>query len=68
LFHTLHGHAGPAGVTELDADDAGPVPTELVADTVNVYAVPFVSPVTVAGLPDTVVVACAVEPMYGVTV
>jgi hypothetical protein len=38
---------GPTGVTELDAVDAGPTPTLLVAVTVNVYAVPLVSPVTV---------------------
>jgi hypothetical protein len=61
-----------AGVTALDAADAGPVPAEFVAVTVNVYAVPFVSPVTLAvvagGLPVTVVVGCAVAPMYGVTV
>jgi hypothetical protein len=35
------------GVLELEADDAEPVPAELVARTVKVYAVPFVSPVTV---------------------
>ena len=38
------------GVTELDAALAGPVPpAEFVAVTVNVYAVPFVRPVTVIG-------------------
>jgi hypothetical protein len=46
------------GVTALDAADAGPVPTEFVADTLNVYDVPFVKPVTDAlvagGDPDTV--------------
>ena len=36
-----------AGVTELDAADVEPAPTPLVANTVNVYAVPFVRPVTV---------------------
>ncbi len=44
----------------------------LVADTVNVYAVPLVSPVTVVdvagGVPVTVVGVCAVVPMNGVTV
>ena len=59
-------------MTELEAAEAGPVPTALVADTVNVYAVPLVSPVTVAvvagGLPATVVGVCAVVPTYGVTV
>jgi hypothetical protein len=39
-----------AGVTLFDAVEAGPVPTLLVAATVQVYAVPFVSPVTVSGL------------------
>jgi hypothetical protein len=38
-----------AGVTLLDADDAGPVPTAFDANTVNVYAVPFARPVTVHG-------------------
>ena len=45
-----------AGVTEFEGDDAVPVPTELVAVTVNVYAVPFVSPVTVIGEDDPVAV------------
>jgi hypothetical protein len=61
-----------SGVTALDAADAGPVPTLLVAVTVNVYAVPLLNPVTFAvvgaGFPVTVVVGCAVEPIYGVTV
>lgn len=39
--------ADATGVTEEDAADAGPVPTALVAVTVNVYAVPLVSPLTV---------------------
>jgi hypothetical protein len=60
------------GVTAVDAADSAPVPTVFVALTVNVYAVPFVSPVTVAvvagGDPVTVVGVCAVDPMYGVTV
>jgi hypothetical protein len=34
------------GVTALDAVDAGPVPAAFMALTLNVYAVPFVSPVT----------------------
>ena len=38
------------GVTEFDAVEAGPVPAELVAVTVNVYAVPLVRPETVMGL------------------
>jgi hypothetical protein len=36
-----------AGVTLFEAADAGPVPTELVAVTVNVYAVPLARPATV---------------------
>jgi hypothetical protein len=35
-----------AGVTLFDAADAGPVPRALVAVTLNVYAVPFVRPIT----------------------
>ncbi len=47
---TLVGASGVvAGVTEFDALDAVLVPTEFVAVTVNVYACPFVSPVTVIG-------------------
>ncbi len=38
------------GLTALDGADAGPVPTMLVAFTVNVYVVPFFSPFTVIGL------------------
>ena len=42
------GAAGTAaGVTALEAGDASPVPTALVAATVKVYAVPFVKPDTV---------------------
>src|SRR5918912_1152678 len=51
-----------AGVTLLEASEAGPVPTAFVAVTVNVYAVPFVSPVTVA------VVGTSVLPTGGLTV
>lgn len=47
------------GVTAEDADEADPVPTALVAVTVNVYAVPFVRPVTVAVVAPVVV---AVKP------
>jgi hypothetical protein len=39
-----------AAVTLLEAADAAPVPTLLVAVTVKVYGVPFVSPLTVRGL------------------
>jgi len=38
---------GKQGVTALDAADAGPVPAELVAVTVNVYDMPRARPVTV---------------------
>jgi hypothetical protein len=38
-----------AGVTEFDAADAVLVPTEFVAVTVNVYAVPLLKPVIVIG-------------------
>jgi hypothetical protein len=66
------GALADAGVTEFDAAERGPVPTAFVAETLNVYAVPFVSPVTLTlvagGLPLTVVVACGVDPTYGVTV
>ena len=41
------GPGGPAGITETDGADAGPVPTAFTAATMNVYAVPFVNPVTV---------------------
>jgi hypothetical protein len=61
--------AGP-GVTTLDGADAGEVPAAFVAVTVNVYAVPLVSPVTtvaVAGAA-TWTGAWATEPAYGVTV
>src|SRR3954452_14134064 len=65
-------HVRAAGVTLLDAVEVGPVPTALVAETVNVYAVPLVSPVTVVvvagGLPVTVVGVCGVDPMNGVIV
>ena len=66
------GAVGAAGVTLLDAAEAGLVPTLLVAVTVNVYAVPLVRPVTVAagvaGFPVTVVGVWALAPMKGVTV
>ncbi len=67
-----YGLVAPAGVTAADAADGGPVPIAFVALTVNVYAVPLVSPVTVAlvgaGLPETTVGVCAADPMNGVTV
>jgi hypothetical protein len=39
------------GVTEFDAADAALTPSALAAVTVQLYAVPFVRPVTVIGLP-----------------
>lgn len=48
---TVVGGTGtPDGVTLLDAADAALVPTLFAAVTLNVYAVPFVKPVTVSGL------------------
>jgi autonomous glycyl radical cofactor GrcA len=44
------------GVTEEEAVDAAPEPLAFLAVTVKVYAVPFVSPVTVSGLPAPVAV------------
>ena len=55
---TLNDEAADVGVTEAEAADAGPVPTLLVAVTLNVYAVPFVNPDTTAEVaPDVDAVA-----------
>ena len=43
---------GAAGVTGFEGADAALVPAELVAVTVNVYAVPLVSPETVVLVDD----------------
>ena len=60
------------GVTRPVGAEAGPVPTALVALTVNVYWMPLVSPGTVAdvagGVPVITVAGCAAAPMYGVIV
>jgi hypothetical protein len=49
---TLVGAPGiVAGVTAAEADEATELPTAFVATTVKVYAVPFVKPVTVIGVP-----------------
>src|SRR6478672_4196855 len=69
----VHGvHETACGVTGLEAAESGPVPIALVAETLKVYAVPLVSPVTVVlvagGVPVTVLTVCAVVPIYGVTV
>ena len=57
----------------MDAVDAGPLPCEFVAYTVNVYVCPLVNPLTVVlvagGDPLTTVGGdCAVLPMNAVTV
>nr|WP_229708425.1 hypothetical protein [Knoellia flava] len=44
---TAAGVTGAVGVTAVDATDAEEVPIALVAVTVNVYAVPLLSPMTV---------------------
>jgi len=54
------------GLIEADGADAGPVPTALVAFTVNVYAVPLVNPVTVAV--SAPVVVAVFDPGLDVTV
>ena len=60
------------GVTAVDCADSGPVPTALVAETVNVYVDPLTRPGTTAdvgaGDPLTVVVGCAVPLRYGLIV
>jgi hypothetical protein len=56
-----------AGVTAGDALEVVPVPTELVATTENVYAVPLVRPVTEMG-DDVPVAVTAVPPPTGVAV
>ena len=43
------------GVTAVEASDANEIPCALVAVTVKVYAVPLVSPVTMACVPSDVV-------------
>jgi hypothetical protein len=45
------GTVGAAGVTEVEADETTELPFAFVATTVKVYAVPFVNPVTVIGVP-----------------
>ena len=42
-------NAAVAGVNAVDADEAGPVPAELIAATVTVYSVPLTSPEIVHG-------------------
>nr|WP_263864072.1 hypothetical protein [Paenibacillus lycopersici] len=57
---------GTTGVTLADAADAADSPAEFVAVTWNVYAVPFVNPVTVIGL--AVVLVSVTFPGLDVTV
>ena len=65
----VDGGTGASGVTELDCADSGPAPVWFEARTVNVYAVPAVSPLIVVlvagGEPLTVLLfaVCGVEPM-----
>jgi hypothetical protein len=53
-YSTVDGATGATGVAELDALLAGDVPLAFVALTVNVYAVPAVSPLTIIGELDPV--------------
>jgi hypothetical protein len=60
-----------SGETAEVCEDAAPVPTPFVAATVNVYAVPFVNPVTIADVAEPLFTNtgdCAEPPIYGVTV
>src|SRR3954451_2706193 len=56
------------GVTAADAGESAPVPTPLIAATLNVYAVPLVRPPTTLLVAPVVVVTgvCGVAPTYGV--
>jgi len=47
---------GADGVTEFEAADAALVPAALVAVTLNVYAVPFVKPVSVVDVAGAAIV------------
>ena len=63
------GAAGAPTVTAPDATDCGPVPLAFLAATLNVYVVPFVSPVIVCDVAVELNVraGCTMNPMYGVT-
>ena len=56
------------GVTDVDGDEAAPVPLALVALTVKVYAVPFVRPVTVVVVDVAPGTKCVAPPGATVTV
>src|SRR5918998_6950657 len=67
------GHSGASegsacGVTAFEGADSGPSPTAFRARTLKVYVAPFVRPVRTTWVTfPTVLDACAVVPMYGVT-
>src|SRR5690349_10806685 len=56
------------GVTAAEGVESDPVPTALIAATRNVYAVPFVRPVTlyIVFVEPVLIGVCALAPMYGV--
>lgn len=56
-----------AGVTAFEAVDAGPEPLMFLAVTVKVYAVPLVSPVTVADVVVPFAVVTEIDPGDDVT-
>jgi hypothetical protein len=66
---TFVGATGVPTVTEALAADGGPVPLAFVAATVNVYAVPLVSPVTVwvVAVELNATGAWRADPIHGVT-
>ena len=58
------GAVGAVGVTAGDGAEDGPVPTALVADTTNVYDVPFTNPDTSAWVTGR---TAATRPIIGCT-
>ena len=68
MLTTVLAGGGVTGVMAALAAESAPVPTALVAATLNVYAVPFVRPVTVrvVAVVPVLIAVCAVVPMYGV--
>lgn len=67
---TMRRADGTTGVTAAEGAEAGPVPALLVAETVKVYVVPLVSPVTVCDVlgDEKVCGVWATLAIYGVTV
>ena len=59
-------NAAVAGVSAVDADEAVPVPAELIAATVTVYCVPFTRPEIVHGEVEQAVVETTVPAPVGV--